>query len=38
MADVGLVVSVLGLDRHGPEIMRIQQEKLKRWLQRLEEV
>ena len=37
LADVWLVVSVLGYDRHRPEIVRIQSEKLKRWLQRLEE-
>jgi len=37
MADVGLIVSVLDYDRHQPEIWRIQREKLKRWLQRLEE-
>ena len=38
LADVGLIVSVLGLDRHNPEIMRIQQDKLERWLRRLGEV
>ena len=37
LADVGLVVSVLGYDRHRPEIARIQQAKLKRWLSRLGE-
>lgn len=37
MADVGLVVTVLDLDRYQPEIMRIEREKLKRWLNRLGE-
>lgn len=37
MADVGLVASVLGYDRYRPEIMRIQNDKLLRWVQRLEE-
>lgn len=36
MADVELVISVLGLNRHSHEIMRIQQDKLERWVTRLE--
>lgn len=36
MADVELVISVLGLNRYGHEIMRIQQDKLERWVTRLE--
>ena len=37
LADVGLIVSVLGYVHADPEITRIQQTKLKRWLQRLGE-
>lgn len=37
LADVGLIVTVLELDKYQPEIMRIQREKLKRWVTRLGE-
>lgn len=35
LADVSLIIDVLGLDISSGDIMEIQQAKLKRWLQRL---
>lgn len=37
LADVSLIIDVLGLDISSGDIMEIQQAKLKRWLQRLGE-